>query len=1082
MTNTKFLFIVSLIISMACFSTQTNAQNWKTKGNNVKPNEFIGSKNNANLDIRTHDTTRMLISNNGNIHIMDSLNVDSVATFRGLTTFTRGGTDDDIIMEPNLTGFPSHDDIWFSTNTHCIMGAHKHYVFYPFLWYWQANSLAAFGVSTQHPNYMLDVKCDPSFPSKSDINVFTTAPFQNVGYRIGDSMIIWHNGIITSLFTGVYAGGTNPSGVANTFTGNLSGYYNAADSNTYTGWGAGYGGTGSNVGTNNTFTGVRSGFSNLSGNDNTFTGHMAGYSNTGVVSTPEGSFNTFTGVKCGFYNTTGHHNEFYGKKAGYHNVTGWNNCYYGTHSDFWSLGADSNVCMGTQVGFNEQGGDNVMMGWEAGAYGGISFKAANPYTSYKNIFIGSYAAHDCNGSYNIIMGSYADAANNINNAGAIGYQAAVEHTNHFILGNNLQFVGIGLSADPTGPQANLEIRTDLNPNPPPIAGAFIGKGTATTNNFYYNGTTGTGFSGLRLTDLTAFSTPDDLTTVAAKSGASPTGVLSVDGFGNVIYVPAPNGIGTCGAPTTFPTFTDGAIDLHNQNNFYFTGNGQTSAYDNVVIGLNCAPPIAKLQVYQHSTSFDSKGIYVQNDDMASGTYGFPTELIGLQSYIPPNTNGLNNLYNIAGWFNADNSPNTPQQYAIFVPPAPSTLGTGATGGMVSIGWPLGSFTTSPILLAVNGPIITNASYIPSDSILKDDISPLSHGLDVVRQLHPVSYKYNGKGGMDSAITYYGLVAESVQRVAPYAVDSAAIVLDSGDAPTPILTLNQEAISYTAINALKQLDAEINGGGTTGILVADSTGTLYQRTDTTTTQLAQVGANSFATSSDARFKTSVSTIPNALAIIDSLNGVYFNWNQTKYPWKHFSSNQQAGFIAQQVLPFAPQVVTKDDSGYYAVDYGRITPYLVNALKQEQDSVKAQEKVNNAQQLTIDSLRTMLNSIQSCINKVCAADTNKDEMIRKNNDNGNQQDVTLSNSAILYQNAPNPFGSSGTKINYYLPEGTVGASIVFYDTYGNRLKEVQLTQTGMGAVNVNPSQLSNGIYTYSLIINGNIVDTKKMVFAK
>lgn len=60
--------------------------------------------------------------------------------------------------------------------------------------------------------------------------------------------------------------------------------------------------------------------------------------------------------------------------------------------------------------------------------------------------------------------------------------------------------------------------------------------------------------------------------------------------------------------------------------------------------------------------------------------------------------------------------------------------------------------------------------------------------------------------------------------------------------------------------------------------------------------------------------------------------------------------------------------------------------------------------------------------------------------------------------------------------------MGATIVFFDTYGTKLKEVQLTQTGMGTINVNPDKLSNGIYTYSLVINGNIVDTKKMVFSK
>ena len=108
-----------------------------------------------------------------------------------------------------------------------------------------------------------------------------------------------------------------------------------------------------------------------------------------------------------------------------------------------------------------------------------------------------------------------------------------------------------------------------------------------------------------------------------------------------------------------------------------------------------------------------------------------------------------------------------------------------------------------------------------------------------------------------------------------------------------------------------------------------------------------------------------------------------------------------------------------------------------------------------------------------------------MIKPDSNNGsgnNTIDVTLSNSAMLYQNTPNPFGSSGTKISYYIPENTMGATMVFYDMYGGKLKDVQLTQTGMGTININPSQLSNGVYSYSLVINGQVVDTKKMVFAK
>jgi hypothetical protein len=153
-------------------------------------------------------------------------------------------------------------------------------------------------------------------------------------------------------------------------------------------------------------------------------------------------------------------------------------------------------------------------------------------------------------------------------------------------------------------------------------------------------------------------------------------------------------------------------------------------------------------------------------------------------------------------------------------------------------------------------------------------------------------------------------------------------------------------------------------------------------------------------------------------------------------------------------------------------------------------------------SFDSLRTAFQNAMRCINQLC----NPEGMMKKKNTNdssgngnggqsgynqpsmNNVQDVALSNSLsnsgspYLYQNQPNPFGTGGTKINYYLPEGTMGATIVFYDEYGNQLKEVPLNQTGNGTLNINPANLSSGIYTYSLVVNGKVVDTKKMILEK
>jgi hypothetical protein len=122
-------------------------------------------------------------------------------------------------------------------------------------------------------------------------------------------------------------------------------------------------------------------------------------------------------------------------------------------------------------------------------------------------------------------------------------------------------------------------------------------------------------------------------------------------------------------------------------------------------------------------------------------------------------------------------------------------------------------------------------------------------------------------------------------------------------------------------------------------------------------------------------------------------------------------------------------------------------------------------------TIDSLKTQIIDLQNQVAQLLG-----------NNGGGakiaNTFNVELANDAVLYQNIPNPFGEE-TMINYYLPENTGNAKIIFFDMYGQSMKEVPLTEIGSGNIHVDSKNLASGIYSYSLIIDGRVIDTKKMV---
>lgn len=87
----------------------------------------------------------------------------------------------------------------------------------------------------------------------------------------------------------------------------------------------------------------------------------------------------------------------------------------------------------------------------------------------------------------------------------------------------------------------------------------------------------------------------------------------------------------------------------------------------------------------------------------------------------------------------------------------------------------------------------------------------------------------------------------------------------------------------------------------------------------------------------------------------------------------------------------------------------------------------------------------------------------------------------NKASLGQNYPNPY-EHGTVIEYFLPEGSNKAELIFTDNSGKKIREITVEGAGRGRVNLSAVDLTAGSYNYSLVINGSIIDTKKMVLLK
>jgi hypothetical protein len=98
---------------------------------------------------------------------------------------------------------------------------------------------------------------------------------------------------------------------------------------------------------------------------------------------------------------------------------------------------------------------------------------------------------------------------------------------------------------------------------------------------------------------------------------------------------------------------------------------------------------------------------------------------------------------------------------------------------------------------------------PSDRRLKDEIADYATGLDVILQLQPRTFVYNGLGGSTPGLRGYGFIADEIAPIMPETVGTRAGKLDPADEEeTDIQMLDQSNLILALVNATKELAARV----------------------------------------------------------------------------------------------------------------------------------------------------------------------------------------------------------------------------------------------------------------------------------
>ena len=94
-------------------------------------------------------------------------------------------------------------------------------------------------------------------------------------------------------------------------------------------------------------------------------------------------------------------------------------------------------------------------------------------------------------------------------------------------------------------------------------------------------------------------------------------------------------------------------------------------------------------------------------------------------------------------------------------------------------------------------------------------------------------------------------------------------------------------------------------------------------------------------SDERFKQNITPIASPLQKLLQINGVEYEMKTGEFTKNNFQPGRQMGLLAQNVEKIIPEAVNEKD-GYKGVDYARLVPLLIEAIKEQEKRIKELER--------------------------------------------------------------------------------------------------------------------------------------------
>ena len=161
--------------------------------------------------------------------------------------------------------------------------------------------------------------------------------------------------------------------------------------------------------------------------------------------------------------------------------------------------------------------------------------------------------------------------------------------------------------------------------------------------------------------------------------------------------------------------------------------------------------------------------------------------------------------------------------------------------------------------------------------------------------------------------------------------------------------------------------------------------------------------------------------------------------------------QYGLAADQLKAVYPELVYEDANGNVSINYVEMIPLLVQSINELSQKLAALEGTSAKKSKS----KSQPTAIEETVSDI--------DMVR------------------MDQNKPNPFSES-TVISLNIPDKAQTASIFIYDMSGKQVQNIAVSERGETNITVYASDLSAGMYIYTLVVDGKAAVTRRMIVSK